>query len=147
MGEINEQKNGEEIKESINQSKDTIPTNELESKPSIVKERDFELKNGRNLFRKGNQASKGRPKSKPFSVRDDVIAQLKKLKHKNRKEYDAIIYSYIKLEKMRQFLLEVIDGKARQSMEIGGNSTNPIRTIEVKAMETPLLPELSSPQE
>ena len=36
---------------------------------------------------------------------------------------------------MRQFLMEQIDGKASQSISLGGNQGNPIRIIEVKPME------------
>ena len=89
-----------------------------------------------HLWKKGQSGNpKGRKKLKPFSLREDIIDQLKKLRRRNRKEYDKIIASYIKSEKMRQFLLEIIDGKARQSVNMTGTMQNPVRVIQVKQME------------
>ena len=93
-------------------------------------------KRPKHLWKKGQSGNpKGRKKSKPFSLREDIISQLKKLRKRNRKEYDKIISSYIKSEKMRQFLLEIIDGKARQSVNMTGTMQNPVRVIEVKQMK------------
>ena len=115
--------------------KEVIPEAQSETDQS-PKEAETTAKRPEHLWKKGQSGNpKGRKKSKPFSLKEDIISQLKKLRKRNRKEYDTIIASYIKSERMRQFLLEIIDGKARQSVSMTGTMQNPVRVIEVKQME------------
>ena len=97
----------------------------------VIKE-GFELKGSKVLFKAGNTLGKGRPKG-TFSIRQDLIKSLKQIKRKNPKLYQEIIASYWQDTKLRPFLLEIIDGKARQQVDFGGNMSNPIRIIEVRA--------------
>jgi len=93
-------------------------------------------KGGNPNWEKGKSGNpKGRPKNKVFSIRQDLIDSLRKIKKKKPDLYKEIIESYWQDKKMRGFLLEIVDGKARQSMEIGGNLENPVRIIEVKPQE------------
>ena len=127
--------NQEKVIEASIPTVETETNNKKKKEEETVKNMNFTFKGKRGYFKKGNKLATGRKKSKPFSIREDVITQLKKLRRKNRKEYDVIINSYIKSEKMRQFLLEIIDGKARQSVEMSGTMQNPVRIIEIKPME------------
>ena len=93
-------------------------------------------KAGNPNWKKGVSGNlKGRPKESIFSLRDDLIASLRRIKKNNPQKYQEIIDSYWEEPKWRQFLLEIVDGKARQSTEIGGMKQNPIRVIEVRPME------------
>ncbi len=80
----------------------------------------------------GNPVGKIKGQSN-FSIRQDLIKSLKQIKRKNPKLYQEIIASYWQDTKLRPFLLEIIDGKARQQVDFGGNMSNPIRIIEVRA--------------
>ena len=101
-------------------------------------------KGGNPNWEKGKSGNpKGRPKNKVFSIRQDLIDSLRKIKKKKPDLYREIIESYWQDKKMRGFLLEIVDGKARQSMEIGGNLENPVRIIEVKPQEIPQNPDSS----
>ena len=77
----------------------------------------------------------GRPKGSGFSLKNDLIKSLKRIRKNNPALYKEIIDSYWKDPKMRMFLLEIVDGKARQSMEMSGDMQNPIRVIKVQQME------------
>ena len=103
-------------------------------KENINKNANFVIKDGRKLFAKGHNLSKGINKRKEFSLKNDLIKALKRIKHKDSAKYREIIESYWENKSMRQFLMEIIDGKARQSTELSGNLQNPIRIIEVKPM-------------
>lgn len=129
--------NGEENKELNNNTEEIKDHSEQEIVKTTDKDRDFELKNGKYVFKKGNQAFKKRRTKKGFSLREDLIKSLIRIKRKNKQQYEEIIDSYWKEKGMRQFLLEIVDGKARQSTEIIGNLENPIRIIEVKPQELP----------
>ena len=93
-------------------------------------------KAGNPNWKKGISGNlKGRPKGSIFSLREDLINSLRRIKKNNPQKYQEIIDSYWEEPKWRQFLLEIVDGKARQSTEIGGMKQNPIRVIEVRPME------------
>ena len=113
-------------------------TEELYNAPPKPKPHRFQPGESGNL--------KGRPKEKVFSLKADILKSLKRIKKKKPQLYEEIIDSYWKDAKKRELLLEIIDGKARQSMDIGGNMTNPIRIIEIKPM-TPLTNEEGKPNE
>jgi len=84
------------------------------------------------LFKKGMSGNpKGRPKNKPFSLKDDLLKSLKQLKKTNKRKYWELITSYWEDPKMRTFLMEQVDGKARQSLEVGAIQSNPIRVLEI----------------
>ncbi len=127
-GQIITNQNGQENKEAIDTNtelKDTPNKEEISVRPA-------------HLWAKGISGNpKGRPKNTPFSLKDDLIKSLKRIKHKNPHKYQEIIDSYWNERGMRQFLLEIVDGKARQSTEIIGSLENPVRIIEVKQMEIP----------
>jgi hypothetical protein len=98
---------------------------------------------GRPEFAKGNKLAtkenKAKAQAKPqaFSIKEDLIKELKSIKRKDKKLYKEIIASYWKADSagMRQFLLEIIDGKARQSTEISGNLQNPVRILHITKEE------------
>ena len=116
--------------ESIN----NITINKEKKDKSIVLKEGFTLnKEGKKVFSKGNQLArgKGRPKNKPFSLKEDLLKSLKELKRKDKKRYWNIITSYWEDPKMRAFLMEQIDGKAKQSLEVGALQSNPIRILEI----------------
>lgn len=92
--------------------------------------REYHFKEG-NTYSKG----KGRPKNSVFSLKQDLINSLKRIKSKDKKKYQEIIDSYWDNPNNRKFLLEIIDGKAKQTTEQVGDLQNPIRIIEVKQME------------
>jgi hypothetical protein len=90
---------------------------------------------GKRLFVKGISGNpKGRPKKKPFSIREDLINSLRRIRSKNKKLYNEIVDSYWRDPKMRQFLLEIVDGKARQSMDIGSIKDNPVKMVVISKM-------------
>lgn len=127
---------GNKISEEIGQEKENIS----ESKSEIKEIEDIPKKpvKGGRLFVKGISGNpKGRPKSKGFSLRDDLIKSLIRIKRKDPLKYQSIIDSYWSEKGMRQFLLEIVDGKARQSVEMSGTMENPIRIIEIKPMDLP----------
>lgn len=104
---------------------------------SNLKDR-YEYKNGRFGLKKGVKIALGRKAKKPFSLREDLIKSLRQIKKKNSTLYKEIIESYWVDGKMRQFLLEIVDGKARQSVEMSGTMENPVRVIEVKQIDEPI---------
>lgn len=112
--------------------------NELEEyiKPEQIP-KEPKSKGNPNWIKGFSANPKGRPKNKPFSIREDLIKSLKRIKKRNPEKYQDIIDSYWADNKMRQFLLEIVDGKARQSIEMAGTMENPVRVIEVKPMEEP----------
>jgi len=122
---------GENNEEEIQEIKE-----ETEIKPEVkpIEEIENPVKKGKFLFQKGNKYGKGRPKKTEFSLKNDLIKALKRIKHKDPAKYRGIIESYWENKSMRQFLMEIIDGKAKQSTELSGNLQNPIRIIEVKPM-------------
>ena len=122
---------GENNEEEIQEIKE-----ETEIKPEVklIEEIENPVKKGKFLFQKGNKYGKGRPKKTEFSLKNDLIKALKRIKHKDSAKYREIIESYWENKSMRQLLMEIIDGKARQSTELSGNLQNPIRIIEVKPM-------------
>ena len=122
-------------------TKETKKLNQIADLKESVKENDFVIKGGKKLFAKGNQLAKGRRKQKPFSLKEDLLKSLKDLKKRDKKAYWKLISSYWQDPKMRSFLMEQIDGKARQSMEIGGTQANPIRIIEISQI-SPDLPHI-----
>jgi len=128
----NEKKNGEEIEELEVKTDKGLKENENKEVKGIDRDRDFELKNGKYVFKKGNKIAKDRKPHKPFSLKEDLIKSLKRIKKTQPDLYKKIIDSYWADGKMRQFLFEVIDGKARQSVEMSGTMSNPIRIIEVR---------------
>ena len=92
---------------------------------------------GKRLFVKGISGNpKGRPKKKPFSIREDLINSLRQIRSRDKKLYNEIIASYWRDPKMRQFLLEIVDGKARQSMDIGSIKDNPVKMVVIAPMKT-----------
>jgi hypothetical protein len=105
-------------------------------KALVQRTKDGHLKPGSVLNPKGSV--KG---ARIFSLREDLINSLKRLKHKNPKQYRDLIDSYWLDPKYRQFCMEVIDGKPNQRIEQVGSLSNPIRTIEVKQLivQTPNL--------
>ena len=134
----------------IETSKDTIITNTIpenkaegldmgkEIKGGVITEPIKKNKGGNPNWIKGVSANpKGRPKGKIFSLKDDILKSLKRIKKKKPEMYQEIIDSYWTDPKRREFLLEIIDGKARQSIEMSGTMENPVRVIEVKQMEEP----------
>ena len=129
--ENNETKTAETKEPTKEETNDTI----LKDKESSEKKSDFVLKDGKYLFAKGNKASKGINKRQQFSLKNDLIKSLKRIKKRDKIKYQNIIDSYWTEKGMRQFLMEQIDGKASQSISLGGNQGNPIRIIEVKPME------------
>lgn len=96
------------------------------------------------LFKAGNkEAIKRKKKDKVFSLRDDLLDSLKKLKTKSPKQYWELINSYWLDPKMRGFLMETIEGKATQRVEQIGSLNNPVRVIQVKELniQAPTMPQ------
>ena len=118
--------------EVIESTKELKENDEIKSIVPADKEKDFELKGNRFYFKKGNTASKGISKRKVFSLREDLIKSLKRIKKSDPAKYKSIIDSYWSDSKMRPFLMEIIDGKANQRVEMSGTMSNPIRIIEVR---------------
>jgi len=130
-----EEKIGIENKEIGNTSEEIIKDNGQSTTIDSDKNGDFEIKDGKYRFKKGNQAFRKRKPKKPFSLREDLIKSLRRIKKQNPLKYKEIIDSYWSDKRMRQFLLEIVDGKARQSTEVIGSLENPVRIIEVRPME------------
>ena len=108
-----------EIKESINKGKET----KIVDKWQRLREMGF--KKGQS----GNK--KGRPKTE-FSIMKDIIKELKWFKKNKPDLYKQKLREYILKEKFGQFLVEMIDGKARQSTELSGSLQDPVRIVEVR---------------
>jgi len=120
--------------------------NKLEINKNIIKNKGNEFdkneemkrkeikKRGNPNWKKGMSTPNPGGKRKEFSLKNDLVKALKRIKHKDPAKYREIIESYWENKAMRQFLMEIIDGKARQSTELSGNMSNPIRIIEVRPM-------------
>jgi len=143
MEEITDTILADKEKEQDISKEDTELTNPLNKGEPVVLEKDLKggvvnesVKKKPHRFQKGQSGNpKGRPKNKPFSLKSDILKSLKRIKKKKPELYEEIIDSYWKDPKKREFLLEIIDGKARQSMEFAGSLENPVRIIEVKQAE------------
>lgn len=134
---------GEQRDDSIIESNEAKNELEMYVKPEKPP-KEYKGKGGNPNWIKGVSANpKGRPKDRPFSLKADILKSLKRIKKKKPELYEEIIDSYWKDAKKREFLLEIIDGKARQSMELTGTMENPVRMIEVKPMAEEEKPDLS----
>jgi len=92
------------------------------------------------LFKKGISGNPtGSKKRKPFSIREDLINSLRQIRTRDKKLYNEIIASYWRDPKMRQFLLEIVDGKARQSMDIGSIKDNPVKMVVIAPMTAQMI--------
>lgn len=81
---------------------------------------------GHAVFRKGVS---GNPQGKPagtISLLTDIKQRLVELKEKSPREYEELLDSYWKSSKHKELLLQMIDGRPRQQVSLGGEGGNPI---------------------
>ena len=123
------------INDTTIDSKETV---ELEKDLLVSKNELAHNANRDHLWKPGQSGNPaGRPKLSKFSLRDDLIKSLIRIKRKDKDLYQKIIDSYWLDPKMRAFLFEQIDGKARQSLELAGSMENPVRVVTVGVMVNP----------
>ena len=90
----------------------------MEDKPNIIGEK---WRDSNGQFIEGHPpTSTGRPKGS-ISLLTDIKQRLIKLAKEEPDKYQELIDSYWQDVKLRQFLLEMIDGKAKQPVEMSGS--------------------------
>jgi len=122
------------LESSITADKENGTLDKTADKKTDNKDKDITA-NKPWLFKKGISGNpSGSKKRKPFSIREDLINSLRRIRSKNKKLYNEIVDSYWQDPKQRQFLLEIVDGKARQSLDVGSIKDNPVKMVVIGKM-------------